>query len=578
MFHTKLRTKFLLALSLISALLTCATLMTVRHRVQLRVREQLSQELRNSVNTFQSLRTEREQTLERSAALLATLPPLMAVMTSQDPATIQDASTRFWELSGSQLFVLAGLDGQVLALHSKASGTTRTAMERSLRGSMGVKRTKDWWLVSGHLFQVFLQPIFFGAQPENPQVGYLAMGFELDTNVAQDLARVSSSQVVVLHEGELVATTVPPAQQQVLKAQAAQIPVNGGTGELDVAGEQFLVTAVRLSGDSPRVTLAVLKSFDEATQFLASLNRWILGVGVGGVLCGIVLVFLVSTTFTRPLAELVKSVQALEMGDFEYPLQAGGSTEVSTLTSAFRRMRGRLQESQKQMVANERLATIGRMATTISHDLRHPLTAILAYAEFLSETELSEHQRRDFFQEIRIAVNRMTDELNSLLGFSKQGERLHPVHARLEEVVERAMQTVRVLPEFESIRMEYSANGDCSGYFDASKIERAVVNLLFNACEAVSPESGEVQVATQAAGDYFEIRVKDNGPGIPAPILDSLFQPFASYGKEKGIGLGLTVVQKIATDHGGEARVEQTGPDGSVFLMTIPSRAAVPTF
>ena len=116
-----LRTKFLLSLALISAMLTWATLLLVQYRVRIHVREEIAEELHNSVATFQSLQQQRESTLERSAALLATLPPLKAVMTSQDMATIQDASNMFWQLAGSQLFVLADRSGKLAALHSASS-------------------------------------------------------------------------------------------------------------------------------------------------------------------------------------------------------------------------------------------------------------------------------------------------------------------------------------------------------------------------------------------------------------------------------------------------------------------------
>lgn len=336
-------------------------------------------------------------------------------------------------------------------------------------------------------------------------------------------------------------------------------------------GERFLATAILLSADSPRVTLTVLESYDQSTQFLRSLNRWILAVGITGVLAGSVLVFVVSTSFTRPLAQLVQGVRALEGGNFDYPPKVRGNDEVSALTAALESMRSRLQETQRQLLATERLATIGRMATTISHDLRHPLTAILAYAEFLSDARLSEHQRKDFFREIRIAVNRMTDELNSLLGFSKQGERIQAVHARLEDVIERAIQNVKVLPEYERISIRYVADGECSAFFDPVKIERVIANLLFNACEAVPPGTGKIEITSRVAGGRLEIHVRDNGPGIPEAILPNLFQPFVSYGKEKGIGLGLSVVQKIVLDHGGEVHVEYSGPDGSLFVIHLPS-------
>ena len=326
------------------------------------------------------------------------------------------------------------------------------------------------------------------------------------------------------------------------------------------------------SGSSKPVTLTVLKSFDEATAFLKDLNNWILAVGIAGVLAGSALVFLVSTTFTRPLARLASGVRALEKGDFSYPLESAGNDEVSALTAAFLDMRLRLREAQTQLVDSERLATIGRMASTISHDLRRPLTAILAYAEFLSEDRLSEEKRKDFFEEIRIAVGRMTDELNSLLGFSKQREPIRPVYARIEDVIQRAIQTVKILPEFQGIQITFSPRNECAAWFDPGKAERVILNLLFNACEAVAPDSGKVEVACMATEAGIEITVADNGPGIPEPIRKDLFHPFVTFGKEKGIGLGLTAVQKIMQNHGGEVQLQSSTSAGSVFWIFFPVR------
>jgi signal transduction histidine kinase len=103
-----------------------------------------------------------------------------------------------------------------------------------------------------------------------------------------------------------------------------------------------------------------------------------------------------------------------------------------------------------------------------------------------------------------------------------------------------------------------------------------IVNLLFNACEAVSPLHGRVQITSRAVGDGLEIVVADNGGGIPAEIRESLFQPFSSHGKEKGIGLGLTVVQKIMRDHGGDVVLQSTGPQGTTFRLHLPSVAVQP--
>jgi signal transduction histidine kinase len=573
-----LRTKFLLSLALISALLTSATLLLVRHRVQIHVREEMGQALANSVVTFQSLQQQRESTLERSAALLATLPPLKAVMTSQDMATIQDASTTFWDLIGSQMFVLADRSGRLVAIHTATPGFTRTDAQQSMLRSLAGGESRDWWFGGGHLFEVFLQPIYFGAPDDSAPIGMLAVGYDIDNGVAADVSRVASSRVAFRYEDKLVVSTVSAGQRVDLASRLDQF-ANGDAKaeEIQLGAEKFLATSVRLSsGNSPLVTLTVLKSFDEATVFLQSLNRWIVVVGLAGVLAGSVLVFFVSTTFTRPLGRLVAGVQALEQGDFAYPLEVDGSAEISALTAAFHRMRVRLQETQRQLLDAERLATIGRMASTISHDLRHPLTAILAYAEYLSERDLSEAQRKDFYQEIRIAVNRMTDELSSLLGFSKQREAIKLVYGRFEDVIERAVQTVKVLPEFDSIEIEVSHPKACAGWFDPGKVERVMLNLLFNAGEAVPPDSGRIEVSSRVSEKGVEIHIADNGPGIPDSIRESLFQPFVSFGKEKGIGLGLTAVHKIMHDHGGEVSVERTGPGGTVFKLYFPATRPAP--
>jgi len=569
-----LRTKFLLSLVLISTLITTAVLLVVRYRVQLRVRADLTQALDTSIVTFDRLQQQREETLERSASLLAALPPLKALMTSEDSATIQDASATFWQLSGSQLFVLANRDGAIVAFHSATTPFPRAAAQQAIDRYMTSGDTRDWWFGGGRLFQVFLQPIAFGDPAAGNALGLLAVGYEVNDAVAEDVSRVAASEVGFAYGNTLVISTVDARYRAALATL-----VSGGEGrttaphEVQLGDEAFLVNSVRISRDSAQaVTLTVLKSFDEATAFLRSLNRWIVAIGAAGVLAGSLLVFLVSTTFTRPLGRLVSGVKALEQGDYDFPLDERGGDEVATLTAAFNRMRHQLQATQRQLLETERMATIGRMANTISHDLRHPLTAIQAYAEFLEERELSDDKRKDFVQEIRIAVNRMLDEINQLLGFSHERQALQMLQGRLDEVVDRAIKTVKALPEFERIVITGKVGPECLAFFDPGKVERVLLNLLFNAAEAVSPEDGRIVVSGECVADGVHLRITDNGPGIPDAIVNTLFEPFISHGKQKGTGLGLTVVNNVMQQHGGDAVVEQTGPGGTTFRLHFPAQ------
>lgn len=559
---------------LISALITTAVLLVVRYRVEIRVRDEIGRALETSVVAFDRLQAQREHALERSAALLAALPPLKALMTSDHPATIQDASTTFWRLAGSQIFVLADRTGAISAFHTSAVEFPRDAAQAAIERYVGGGDPRDWWFGGGRLFQVFLQPISFGADDTGYPIGLLAVGYEVSEAVAGDVSRVAASEVAFAYDHRLVVGTVPSSDREALNRLVSEVPDVVGAREVQLGADKYLANTVALSHGARPVTLTVLKSLEESTAFLATLNRWIVAIGSAGILVGSVLVFLVSTTFTRPLGLLVSGVRALERGDYDYPLDERGGDEVSELTKAFGRMRRQLQATQRQLLESERLATIGRMANTISHDLRRPLTAVQAYAEFLAERDLTDAQRKDYFQEIRIAVNHMIDEINGLLGFSHERQALQLVEAPLDEVVDRAVKTVKALPEFEGLSVSVDVSRDCVTWFDPGKVERVLLNLLFNAAEAVDPVNGCIQVTGTRQRHGVELRVTDNGPGIPEVIATTLFQPFVSHGKQKGTGLGLTVVHNVMQLHGGEALVERTSAQGTTFLLRFPQRSA----
>jgi signal transduction histidine kinase len=572
MIQGRLRTKFLLSLLLITAGLTSATLLIVRHRVRLWVRDEMTEALVNSVVTFQNFQRQREATLARSAVLLANWPSVKSLMTTQHEQTIQDASTEYWRQIGSDLFVLADRTGKVVALHTASVGLSSAEAQQFFQRWLQNGAPSDWWFGSGHLYEVFLQPIYFGSPSDNTMLGVLAVGYEVDGRLAQQVSQIASSQVAFRYGNDIVASTLPAEMRAELQQQGKLEPgrATRGPADLDLANEHFLFTSLDLApGTVPAVRLDVLKSYAQATQFLDSINQLLLAVGLAAVIAGGLLVYFISDTFTRPLASLVDGFRALERGDFAYPLAARGNDEVSELTRAFDRMRQNLEKTQHELLHAERLATTGRMASTISHDLRHPLTAILAYAEFLSEGNLGEQQRKDLYQEIRQGISRMTDLISSLLEFSKTPEALRPAYVSVEEIVRQAVHTIQVRPEFRRIHITVS-DGVTEGWFDPGKLDRVFHNLLLNACEAVSPESGSVRVTIRKFPEAVEVRVADNGQGIFEPVRANVFQPFVSYGKENGTGLGLAVVHKIVQDHGGHVDVETTGAQGTVFVVVLP--------
>jgi len=569
----RLRTKFLLSMVAVSAALTFTTLLVVRRTVQREVREGIQRDLQNSVSAFHSFQKQREVTLERSAALLADLPNVRALMTTHDPATIQDASRDLWQLAGSDLLLLADSSGRVMALQASPQEITLRQGQDFVPSIMSREETRHWWYVEGHLYEVFLQDIYFGPASGHQVLGYLVLGYEIDDRVARDLSRVAASEVAFRYGDSIVRSTLKPAQESELLRVAPRTAAGGPPqgDQIRLGDERFVATSVVLpTPGNPALSLWVLKSFDQATAFLSSLNELLLALGLTAVLAGSVLVFLISHTFTRPLENLVAGVRALEQGDYAYPLPVRGGDEVAEVTGTFDRMRTNLQKTHRELLDAERLATIGRMASSISHDLRHSLAAVMANAEFLCESNLTPGQREDLYAEIRIAVNQMTDLIESLLEFSRTRESLRPSYGDVRSAVERAAQGVKAHPEFQPIRIRITSEGSTEGWFDFKKLERALLNLLLNACEVVPPEAGKIDIGLRRTGEGLEIRIEDNGPGIADAVRDRLFEPFVSHGKENGTGMGLTVVQKILQDHGGDIAVEQTSASGTTFRVSIP--------
>ncbi len=227
-------------------------------------------------------------------------------------------------------------------------------------------------------------------------------------------------------------------------------------------------------------------------------------------------------------------------------------------------------DSHRQQIETERIAALGRAASSISHDLRHYLAAVVANAEFLYEAEELKLDKSEIYQEIKTASTQMTDLIDSLRELAHQRSAISPEPTDLEEIIRRAIEAVKVRPEFRNRAITFHADSELEGIFDPRKLERAFFNLVLNACEATPDGESRVAVDVLTRKDSFEIRVSDQGSGVPENIRGRAFDPFVSSGKPSGTGLGLAIVSKIVSDHGGAVTIEHTSEAGTVMLVKLP--------
>jgi signal transduction histidine kinase len=198
-----------------------------------------------------------------------------------------------------------------------------------------------------------------------------------------------------------------------------------------------------------------------------------------------------------------------------------------------------------------------------------------ANAEFLSNDSLPNAEREELFLEVRSAVQGMTDLLDSLLLFTRTGRALQPAYDSIDGVIQRAVTMVRSHPAARDVRIVVSGLSSVEIWMDAKKLGRAVYNLLLNACQAARRGKDLPLVTLDLVEDEQSLRIEiaDNGPGVPESIRQTMFLPFVSEGKESGVGLGLTLAQQIAQEHGGTIELRETPEGHSVFLITLPKAA-----
>ncbi len=562
------------ALVLVVTSVTVSSLLAVRARLQAQALADFSGDLAHSADIFRASDAERLAALRRENALLADLPSLKALMTTSDPGTIADGAVRFWKVSGSDLFALKNNEGALMAVNTRGAGPGEQ-LRRAL-GTLPAAGNKRFLLADGRLFEYSVQPLFFGAAATGTLLGYVVSGYAVDGALVRQTTQTSAAEVAFISRSRLVTSTLNPALWDELYRQLVQPGARYGAARtVPLGGQRYLTSVIDLSrASSEPLYLVVTKSFAHADEARRELNRLLMVVGACALFAGTLLMLAVSGFITGPLELLTRSVRGYGKGAHVPVPPAGGTREVRELSGAFVAMSAEIRETNRALLESERLATIGRMASSVSHDLRHYLAAVYANAEFLVSSTLSEAERAELFGEIRMAVHGTTDLIDSLLIFSRATGSAPRQTELLAYILERALALVRAHPDAQGICLcapDCDA-GETAVIVDARQVQRAIFNLILNACQAARGSGGEPHVTTEmeVRGQAIELRVVDSGAGVADTVRHSMFEPFVSEGKQNGTGLGLTMAHVVAREHGGSVELIRSQPGETVFALSLP--------
>ena len=576
-----LRTRVLLimATAVIITGTTLVSLLAIRQPIQNLVVRNVSSDLLHSVATFESMQAQQLSSLQRENALLADLPSLKALMTTSDQRTIEDGAVEFWHVSGRDLFALADSGGRIMAAYVAGS-----AADQPIRDGLHayIANPRGAYLVNHRgLFGCSVMPLYFGSQAEGTILGYVISGYGIDDKAVQQLSRATSVEAAFESYDQILASSLKPNIQAALRSVSSTEGKEGQPFQVALDGEHYLAVSRNILPAPSTLRLIELKSLDQQEQSIREIDRLVLVAGGLALALASVLMMVLSRFVTGPLEELARGVRAFAIGDSAHLLPQRGTREVRELSTAFARMRLEIIRTNHALLESERLATIGRMASSVSHDLRHYLAAVYANSEFLASGKLNEAERSEILGEVRNAVNGTTELLESLLIFSRSGPGIRRTHQFVSTLIERAIGMVHAHPDAVGVSLSLAAcdTSETGAVVDAKQIERAVYNLILNACQSPRPLGviPSVAVMVRPLGPEILIEVTDNGDGVPATVLKSLFEPFVSEGKQKGSGLGLTLTKCIATEHGGTVMLASSQSGETIFRMSVGRGGHTPT-
>lgn len=234
-----------------------------------------------------------------------------------------------------------------------------------------------------------------------------------------------------------------------------------------------------------------------------------------------------------------------------------------------------LQETQATLIRSERLASVGRLAAGLAHEIGNPITAILSFQELLLDGELDADQR-NFLERMKRETERINRILRDLLDFARPAakgiaEEDEIGSASVREAIEQVAALVRPQKSFGDVELELEvADGLPAVAMRPERVEQLLLNLLLNAADAVHEPGGRIRVGARHAGPTVAIEIEDNGGGIASSVRSRLFEPFVTT-KDigKGTGLGLAVCRGLVESAGGHIAVED-GVEGARFVVTLP--------
>ena len=371
-----------------------------------------------------------------------------------------------------------------------------------------------------------------------------------------------------------------PLEKLGIQARARTFRAPDGTHVLGVIkpipNETSCSTAACHAHSPKQSLLGVLDvnvSLTEVDQEIARSRTVIVVSSILAILAGSAMLWWLNRKLVvRPVAALLAGTRRVSEGDLTTVIPVSGRHELSALAKAFNEMTRNLADTQRQLAQADKLASVGRLAAGVAHEINNPLTGVLSYASLLRKRMEHDPPACEDLDVIVRETVRCRGIIRELLDFARPTAPARKA-MDLNEIVRHSVSVVMTQLTLNHVNLSLDLTSDLPSVLaDGNQIQQVVVNLLLNAADAIGEEGGSIKATTRrGTSASIEFLLEDSGRGIAPEDLPRIFEPFFTTKGNRGTGLGLAVSWGIVEAHGGSLEVESKPGRGTQFTLRLPT-------
>jgi two-component system nitrogen regulation sensor histidine kinase NtrY len=381
---------------------------------------------------------------------------------------------------------------------------------------------------------------------------------------------VASSRPQIFDEGLISELMNPRALERLNKGQESMI-----VNEECIGRHRYLSAYLPMFNDrNERTGYINLPYFSRQAELRGEVSAFMvafINIYVLFILLGVFIAFVIAGYLTAPLKMLAQKIGQTNLGTANEKIEWKRQDEVGRLVGEYNRMLDELTVSAGKLASSERESAWREMARQVAHEIKNPLTPMKLSIQHLEKSW--DEKAPDWDQRLKRFTAALVEQIDSLSAiateFSDFAKMPPPVNERLglNDVIHAALSLYR---DVSPVRFLFDPGEERYIFCDRKQLLRVLTNLLNNAIQAIGQkEGGTISVSVTSEGTDHEIRISDNGPGIPSAQAEKIFHPNFTT-KSGGTGLGLAIVREIVNSQGGTISFTSEKGSGTTFIITLP--------